>query len=201
MTCGLIGGGLGATTRDQIIALAMFIAAAFVSILIHELGHAFLMRKYGARASIMLYAMGGLAAPDRWFSRGQSIVVSLAGPLVQIAIGVLVLMLVRNLQVESLFLRVFVSEFIQVSVFWALLNLVPIYPLDGGQVLNSALGPGQTKITFTVSVVAAVLMSCFFLVLFGTNGIIGVLMFGMLAFENVQRLRGERPNSMLNPQQ
>jgi hypothetical protein len=65
----------------------MFVAAAFVSIMIHELGHAVLMRKFGAsRVEIMLYAFGGQAAGNRWLGRWQSVAVSLAGPLVQIAV-------------------------------------------------------------------------------------------------------------------
>jgi stage IV sporulation protein FB len=197
VTCALIGGGLGATTQREIVAMVLFVLAAFVSVMIHELGHAFFMRRFGARASIMLYAFGGAAVPDRWFGRLQSIAVSLAGPLVQIACGVAVLWVLRRSTGDSFAVNQFLGSFISVSLFWGILNLVPIFPLDGGQVLNSALGPKGAKVTFSVSVILAGLIALGLLL---GGSLLGTVMFGMLAFENVQRLRGERPNSMLSPQ-
>lgn len=62
VTTALLGGAINARTPDSILAMLLFMAAAFVSILIHELGHATVGMKYGGgRAHIQLTAFGGLA--------------------------------------------------------------------------------------------------------------------------------------------
>src|SRR4030081_1007638 len=62
--------------------LVAWVAIVLVSILVHELGHAFTLRVYQQQPRVVLYAFGGLttgSAPPR--SRAESIVVSIAGPL------------------------------------------------------------------------------------------------------------------------
>src|SRR5262245_16689597 len=46
---------------NQPIMVLIAIFVVFVSILVHELGHALMMRRYGREAHIVLYLMGGLA--------------------------------------------------------------------------------------------------------------------------------------------
>src|SRR5438132_973156 len=57
--------GLGGGGEDAGIRLVIWFAALFVSILIHELGHALMIRRFGRDAYIVLYAMGGLAIEGR----------------------------------------------------------------------------------------------------------------------------------------
>lgn len=177
--------------------LVMFVVAAFVSIMIHELGHAFMMRRYGASVNIMLYAFGGMAAANRGFSRWQGVVVSLAGPVVQILAGVLMLFLMRVGVNDALVVRAFMSAFVWVSIVWGVMNMLPIYPLDGGQVMGNLLGRGGVKWTFGISVVCAGVLALWCVL---NGNIFGTLLLGMLAFENVKRLRGQRADSLLNPQ-
>jgi Zn-dependent protease len=62
VTTALLGGALRASTPDSIFAVILFMVAALISILIHELGHATVGMKYGGgRARILLTAFGGLA--------------------------------------------------------------------------------------------------------------------------------------------
>ena len=131
----LLGGGLSAESPREMQALVLWVLAAFVSIIIHELGHALLMRHYGARAEIHLYAFGGLAIPDRGFDRVKSILVSLAGPGAQILAGIPAWWLFHHSTGDAWQVLVFLSSFTQVSFAWALLNLAPVYPLDGGHVM------------------------------------------------------------------
>lgn len=59
----------------------------FLSILVHELGHAFIRRKYGAFPVIHLHGLGGLATfPGMRFSRRQHIAVTAVGPLAEVAL-------------------------------------------------------------------------------------------------------------------
>jgi Zn-dependent protease len=197
ITCAFLSGDLQANSPEAFQRLLAFTAAALVSVLIHELGHTFTQRHFGARAHIMLYAMGGLAIPDRGFSRGQQILISLAGPFVQIAMGLLALLLVRYVQGDVLFFNSFLRAFVLISIVWGILNLVPIYPLDGGQVLWNILGPGLSKVTYWIGIVLAVGLA---LLALSVSQLFSTVLLGMLAYENIQRLRGDRPSNLLHPQ-
>src|SRR5690606_34069820 len=73
------------------IAQGVLVAAvAFLSVLVHELGHAFAGRAFGLKASITLHMMGGatLFMPGTQLSRGRDILVSAAGPFAGLALGV-----------------------------------------------------------------------------------------------------------------
>jgi Zn-dependent protease len=195
----LISGYLEASSRDQIQKLFTFIAAAFISIIIHELGHAFLMRHYRARASILLYAFGGLAIPEQArFNRRQDIIISLAGPMVQMVVGFMVQEVTPRLTLAN-YLNpgvIFLYQFSYISIAWAVLNLIPIFPLDGGHVLNNMLGPRRYNLTLKIGIGCAAALALWFLL---SGRIYSTLLFGMLAYENVRRLRRERPLSFLDP--
>lgn len=151
------------------VALILLLVIFFVSVLVHELGHALAFRYYGIPSRIVLYWFGGLAIPDAggqpWMPQRQSltaqqqIVVSLAGPfagflLAGVVLGVLLTMggstvfrfdgivpmwfprlpawIGEGPMVEPLWLLFLMG--IWVNIFLNVLNLAPVYPLDGGQV-------------------------------------------------------------------
>ena len=58
ITMALIGGGLSANDSQSILNMFMFIIAGFTSIMVHELGHALMVRKYGLPTAITLQALG-----------------------------------------------------------------------------------------------------------------------------------------------
>ncbi len=78
----LLGGAVYADTKEAFLAVALFVLAAFVSVLIHELGHALTGRKLGGGyASIMLTSFGGLAMNQGGrFNRQQRFWMVAAGP-------------------------------------------------------------------------------------------------------------------------
>ena len=67
--------------------LPLWLGILFVSILIHELGHALTARLFGARAWVQLYSFGGLAHPDRPLPKWRAIAMTLAGPFAGFAFG------------------------------------------------------------------------------------------------------------------
>lgn len=149
----------------------------------------------------MLYSFGGLAIPDRRFSRAQQIAVSLAGPLVQMAFGYAVYELLKagdapGSKLGEILPYYLLHTFFFISIFWGLINLVPIYPLDGGQVLFHFLGPERAKVTYAVGVLCAAAIAFWML---SSGSYFSTVLFGMLAFENIQRMRGASPNSILRP--
>jgi stage IV sporulation protein FB len=192
----LLGGGLDADSPRRLFVLALWVLAAFVSILLHELGHTFMQRRYGARAYILLYALGGLAVPDRKFTPRQHIYVSVAGPAAQITLGVVSWLMLLSIFRGSFTVGTFLASLTFVSIVWGVMNLIPIYPLDGGQVLLAWLGPSRSRLAFTVgmycAIASAVLVAAY-------NLLFSAIFFGMLAYENFQRSRGRNVGSFLHP--
>ena len=162
------GGALGIKESEDLLPVLLFMAAGVVSILIHELGHALTMRVFGGRhISIVLHGWGGYAiSQGAPFSRGQHILISLAGPLLQVACGLLVLIALimsaatssgsTGLEAGPVYQLLY--SFIYVSLFWAVLNLIPVYPMDGGQILRGILGPLRIQLTFQISIIVAIVV-------------------------------------------
>ena len=200
----------------------MWVLAIFLSVLVHELGHAFAFRRYGLRSSIVLHFAGGLTVPESvswgstWanvaLSPREEIVVSLAGPFsgfvlatllvggvvvsggsvaVDWLLGFIPLPAVTSLPFGGAFVTLLLAILVSVNVFWGLINLVPVYPLDGGNVARYALlqhdpYDGVRK-SLWLSVVAGGVMA--FVGLVFLRSMYMALLFGFLAFQSYQSLQ------------
>jgi Zn-dependent protease len=131
----LLGSGL---EKLGIQYLLLWVACVFVSILVHEFGHVLTARFFGMRDGyIVLYSFGGLAVHHEHLrSHWQRIAVCAAGPLAGFLILVLLWLALGSppifLQREWLpdtYLLLF-----HINLFWGVLNLLPVWPLDGGQI-------------------------------------------------------------------
>jgi stage IV sporulation protein FB len=212
----LLGGAMGAKTPDAIYAVLLFMAAAFFSILIHELGHATVgVRLGGGSASILLTTFGGLAYNHGGrFNRQQHFWMIFAGPgagfvFLALILGALSLFF-NDADVLSLtssvlfgtapefqtaellgFLREYpfafllVRHLIWINFWWGIINLLPIMPLDGGQIANLFIHP-QRRV-FLVGAVAAAAMAL--LGWFWLSSGYTALLFGFLAWQNYQNMR------------
>jgi Zn-dependent protease len=151
--------------RDLLLYLAIWTAAVLVSILVHEMGHALAYRRFGQDARIVLYHFGGLAIPESWGRRrhlrpAERFLVSAAGPVAQLLLAAAVVLVLRAggyvvpFPIDSIgeslgfhdgrlfaspFLWAFADFLLFVNVMWPLLNLMPVPPLDGGQMLREGL--------------------------------------------------------------
>jgi Zn-dependent protease len=143
--------------RFAVPLLLIWIGCVLVSILIHEMGHVLMGRLFGAQGHIVLYGFGGLAIGSNHLNRRwQRILVSLAGPLSQLLIFALVMLGCYSLVIpgtpgtlEGLLFRpralgeVLTGNtllfLLEINLFWPLLNLLPIWPLDGGQVMREIM--------------------------------------------------------------
>jgi Zn-dependent protease len=146
-------------SRGDPVVIASWVVAVLLCILLHELGHAVAMREFGYDASIVLYSFGGLAIPRGRRSYGRElgvwgqILISFAGPASGFILAALLVVALHFLGgypvqfmedgwrdvVPRVFLpnRVideFVYQVFFISVWWGLMNLLPVYPLDGGQI-------------------------------------------------------------------
>ena len=187
------GGLLQLNSRAMLLYILLFMVAGFLSILIHELGHALMMRRFGCRqVAIVLHGMGGVAIPQEGrFSRGQDILVSLAGPGLQSICGLAVLLLMAPGKGNwPPILDLLLFQFAVVSLFWAILNLIPVYPLDGGQFLNGALGPRRIQLTLRISITVAVTIGI--LLYLRTSSLLFPIMLGFFAWQNYQMLNHPR---------
>jgi Zn-dependent protease len=122
------------------VLLVSWVAIAFASVLLHELGHAVAFRIFGVHPRVTLYGMGGLTSGTGRLKPVENLVVSLAGPLsVLVLVGLPALWLESQGVATTTIGRTMLSQVIWINVGWSVLNLVPILPLDGGNVTLSLL--------------------------------------------------------------
>jgi Zn-dependent protease len=139
--------------EDGFVYLGLWVFCGFVSILLHEFGHVWAGKAFGSDGYIVLYGLGGLAVgANDLRSRWRRVLVSLAGPLIQLLGVYLPLWLwLRSLAPEvwdtiPVQLRRTIQIAMWINLFWPLLNLLPIWPLDGGKVareLCTWVSPGN----------------------------------------------------------
>jgi Zn-dependent protease len=176
----------GLFTREPARALAevVLLLLIFGCVLLHEFGHALAARRYGIPTrDITLLPIGGVARLERMPEQpSQELVVAVAGPLVNVAIAVALLLagLVTHALSDSLgamILRGGVLEtLLIVNVVMIAFNMIPAFPMDGGRVLRAVLAlrmphARATRIASSVGQGIAVLFAI--VGLFGIPGLLG----------------------------
>ena len=130
---------LGASRGRNLPLLLEWMLVVLVSVLLHELGHALVARKFGLSPSIKLYSMGGLTSWDSELSLTplKHLLISLAGPAAGFLFGGIVFVAGPAVfgSSSSQLLSVAYSDLLWVNLGWGIFNLLPMLPLDGGQVL------------------------------------------------------------------
>jgi len=215
--------GLLLGSSGDILLLPVWILVIFLSILVHELGHALAFRRNGQASQIVLHFAGGLTIPEPVYwgtglaniapTPNQQIFISLAGPGAGFLLAALVLtvVLITGGSVVTTWLLGFiplpltavmpfggrmvnllVTMLLWVNIFWGVINLMPVFPLDGGQVARNILVQydpldGVRK-SLWLSVVAGGLVALIGLFIF--RSIFMALLFGFLAYQSYQSLQG-----------
>ena len=192
----VIIGVLGLAYAEPLLILTG-IGIAFVSVLLHELGHAVAFRAFGSQPRITLHGFGGLTHGAGDLGPGRDIVVSLAGPLaVLVLIGLPALWVSSNDLVTGETGELILQQVVFINVGWSLLNLVPVLPLDGGavtaSVLELVLGPRGRRVANVVSIVAAAALGLWGL----SQGLLfAALLAAMFGALNVRELGEDRRRS------
>jgi Zn-dependent protease len=173
----------GRDAASAILALAVTLAV-FGCVVLHELGHALMARRFGIRTlDITLYPIGGVARLDRISDRPhEELCIALAGPAVNVVIAALLTPLVfvlafvgkPTVELETVSLSdglpTMLASFLTMvwlsNICLVLFNLIPAFPMDGGRVLRAVLSGwlGQVRATdiagrigFVLAVLFAVL--------------------------------------------
>ena len=119
--------------------------ALFLIVLMHEFGHAMACRQVGGTANrIMLWPLGGVAYVDPPQRPGATLWSIAAGPLVNVAllpplIGAFMICRLLGWPQSMHDAYVFVRSVMAINIGLLVFNILPIYPLDGGQILRSLL--------------------------------------------------------------
>jgi stage IV sporulation protein FB len=119
--------------------LLVWVACGFVSILVHELGHAVMIRAFGSPSAITLHGFGGYAEmPYPPTAAWKRMVIALAGPAAGFALcGVAFAGRWATDPQQAPQPVTSALDFLFVmTLFWNLFNLLPVFPLDGGRVFR-----------------------------------------------------------------
>jgi Zn-dependent protease len=198
------------TLNEGVSYLLLWILCVFFSILIHELGHVAAYALFGIRSYIVLHGFGGLAigqrpAPKPW----QRVVVSFAGPLAGfVFLAVAYIFYLSSAEDMRRGFRPGLVEaglafLIFINLVWGLVNLLPIWPLDGGQISREVcqgIAPRDGfRYSLIISAVVAGAMAANYLIgalgreplipILGRGSFYTVLFFGLLAFGSFQLLQ------------
>lgn len=128
---------IGLLNSEELTASLLWMVVITVSVLVHELGHALTARAFGQPARITLTAFGGLtdgAQLKGW----REFLLILNGPLAGLLLFAIAWKLKSFVPAGSTWAYVF-NIAIFINWFWTLVNLLPIVPLDGGQLLRVIL--------------------------------------------------------------
>jgi Zn-dependent protease len=130
---------LGASRGLNLSLLLEWLVVVFISILVHELGHALVARRFGLSPVITLYSMGGLTSwgETKEVEPLKHLAISLAGPAAGFLLGGILFVTAPTLltAVPSELLTVAYRDLLWINIGWGVFNLFPILPLDGGHVL------------------------------------------------------------------
>jgi stage IV sporulation protein FB len=216
-------GGEGPTRPEE---LVIWVVVVFISILVHELGHAFLQRRFGGRPWITLHGIGGLASCNDCDDRPRSqILIALAGPAAGFLLATIVFVVIRLTgrvagwmpsavqpagvfglpllggllffePFESTPTNLFVLNMLWVNIVWGLVNLLPVYPLDGGRVAREVLTLRQPRRgiiwSYQLSMATGAAMAVYGLLAWGSLFV--AVMFGYLAYMSYQALQAYQRN-------
>jgi Zn-dependent protease len=176
----------------DVVAESVWIVVVFLGVLVHELGHAVAARRLGMDPRITLHGFGGTTSwlPTRPLSSWARIGITAAGPACGLAVGGAAALLLRSgaSGVGGDILR----DVVWVNLGWGLLNLLPVLPLDGGEIAGTLAGmvAGSTG-RIVVRVLSLLLLAA--IAVWGlTAGHLWTLFLAViLGFANVEALKTE----------
>jgi stage IV sporulation protein FB len=182
----LLAGLIGYMNSHTIGGIFLWMLVILISVMAHEFGHAFTGKYFGQKVKIELVAFGGLTTREgpklKWW---KEFLIVLNGPLMGFLLFLVALGAALSLkESESVVLHFFYIMAI-VNFFWSIVNLVPVLPLDGGQLLRigleAAFGSRGLKAAVLLSLGLGVGLGLLF---FAKQAVFLGVVFMILAFES-----------------
>lgn len=152
----------GGTTKSVLFNIAL-VFAVFVCVVLHELGHALTAKRFGIDTKkITLLPIGGVASLDRIpESPKQELLVTIAGPLVNIIIALLLYYIIPVNEfmhlnfteafetLSSFTFKNFLFYLFAVNIGLVVFNVIPAFPMDGGRILRALLAMKLNRVRAT----------------------------------------------------
>jgi Zn-dependent protease/CBS domain-containing protein len=153
---------------------------------LHEFGHILVARRFGVKApDVTLWPFGGIANLDQIPEKpSQEFLIAIAGPLVNVAIFLLLLLYLGSTTPAAALMQVdesnvgLAAKLAGANLFLALFNLIPAFPMDGGRILRALLA---LKFSFARATEIAAAVGQGFAVLLGIFGLFGNPMLVIIA--------------------
>jgi len=154
---------------------AFFICALFACVVIHEVGHSLIAKRFGKETtSITLLPIGGVASIEQMTKNPvQEIAIALIGPFINLVIAGILYILVGSqvgVAIPQLFIESgsdFLAGLIGVNIMLAIFNMIPAFPMDGGRVLRGLLAIKMDYVRATSWAVAIGQAVATFFIFFG----------------------------------
>ncbi len=145
---------------DQILVSSLFVLTIFGCVVLHELGHALMARKFNITTKdITLLPIGGLARLEKIpEDPKQELLVALAGPAVNVGISLLIGIYLLSTDadlipqidnLDQMQVPSFLASLFLVNLILAVFNLIPAFPMDGGRVFRALLAFRFTRLEAT----------------------------------------------------
>ena len=136
----LIAALIGYLNSRTIVGTLVWIVIILVSVLFHEFGHALTAKLFGLEPRIELVAMGGLTYHEGGkLPYWKQFLIVFNGPLFGFLLFIFASLLLMVPSIATSMIGGALHTFRFVNLFWTILNLLPVLPLDGGQLLRIIL--------------------------------------------------------------
>lgn len=188
---------IGYINSLTLLGTLVWVVVIFISVLFHEFGHALTAFLFKQKPRIELVALGGLTYHEgRKLQFSKQFLIVFNGPFFGfILFGIATFLLQYPALVQGN-LGLTLQLLQGVNLFWTICNLLPIFPLDGGQLLRLILetlwGVKGIKYSLFISIVVALISSLLFFSM--QSFFIGSLLF-LLAFQSYDTYRKSRAMS------
>ncbi len=187
--------------RTWLIDIALWVAAVFIGIIVHELGHALVFRHvHHVGSSILLHGFGGATIPYHQHRRKPGLQ-GFFGEVFLDAAGVLAGFLLAGLLyfpvmqgaggvvTKNPYVATFLFDLFLVCIVWGIFNLLPIYPLDGGHIAREFFCLVSPRSGIANSLVLSIFVAALIAVLWLRIGaVFNAMLFGYFAFLSYQQL-------------
>jgi stage IV sporulation protein FB len=190
----VLAGIIGWLNSGNLKGTLLWVIVIFVSVLFHEMGHALTALIFGQKARITLVAFGGVTSYEsKDLKFWKQFLIVLNGPLFGILLFLISTLALSLNFFENPYLVGFFKLAQLVNLFWSIINLLPVLPLDGGQLLRIALegafGVKGLKLSLFIGMLASLAFCIFFFVKGGF--LIGALFF-LFSFQSFEMWRNSK---------